>query len=246
MKKLLKVLAGITAILLIGVLFFITSAFVGNPITAMRADRAVKKYLEENYSFLDLEVEKARYNFKDGSYIARAWSKTNIDIHFPIYYRDGKILRDDYNSHVLGMFNTLQRLSEEYSALAKSLVAKELGYENTTMVMYDKSEYGDEKEILQLGMEFDRTLPLQTEVLLRLDLTDNSLESVAKILEDAHHVFIKHGCHFSKYGMFSEADGRLVMVNGVTPSDIKSGKLFELLKEAEKNEDASHISVFIK
>lgn len=246
MKKTLKILAGIAAILLIGVLLFVTSAFVGNPITAKRADKAIERYLEENYSFLDLQVEKARYNFKDGSYMARAKSKTNRDTHFPIYYRDGKILRDDYDTYVLGRFNTLQRLSEEYSAVAKALVAKELGYENNTMVMYDKSEYNNVKDILKLGMEFDTSLPLQAEVTLSLDLPDNSLESISKVLTDVHHVFVAHGCHFSKYSLYAENDGMLVMVNDVSPEDIEGGRLLEMLAEARDNENVTGISVYIK
>lgn len=247
-KKALKIFAATVAILLIGFILFVTNAFVGNPISAMIANNAIEKHVENKYSSLDLDVEKARYNFKDGSYMARAKSKSNVDIHFAIYSRNGKIQRDNYDAYVLGMFNTLQRLSEEYSKVAKSLVAKELGYENnTTMVMYDKSEYeqGD-KNILRLGMDFDKSLPLDAEVDLRLDLDDNSIENIAKVLTDAHRVFIDNGCIFTKYGIYAENDGMMVMVNNVTPKDIEGGKLAELIEEAKDNEGINGIRVFIK
>lgn len=196
---------------------------------------------------LDLEIEKAKYNFKDASYMAIAESKTSIDTKFAIYYRDGEVQRDDYKRYVLGMFNTLQRLSDEYSVIAKDIIAKELGYENnTTMVMYDKAIYENANDILKLDMKFDKALPMDAEVIIRLDLKDNSLENIAKVLIDAHKVFIGNGYNFKKYGLYAENDGMLVMINEVTTVDIESGELLSLLKEAKNNEVAGGISIFIK
>ncbi len=246
-KKILRAVAGIVAFLLIGIILFVTNAFVGNPITAKIADNAIKRYVENEYPFLNLEVEKSRYNFKNISYVAKAKSKTNIDIHFNIYYREGKVQRDDYDSYVLGMFNTLQRLSEEYSNLARALIANELGFKNnSTMVMYDKDEYGHAEEILKLGMPFDRSLPLKSEVTIRLDLPDNSIESIAKILTNAHRVFIDNGCNFSKYGLYAENNDMLIMVDNVTPRDIESGQLINLLEQAKNEDNMDGISVYIK
>lgn len=243
----LKILAGVVAITLICSILFITNAFVGNPISAMMANKAIEKYVDKNYFSLDLEIEKARYNFKDASYVAMAKSKTSIDTKFAIYYRNGKVQRDDYESYVLGMFNTLQRLSNEYSTIAKDIVAKELGYENnTTMVMFNKDEYENSNDILELDMKFDKALPMDAEVTIRLDLKDNSLEGVAKVLTDAHKAFIDNNCNFKKYGLYAENDGMLVMVNEVTPADIESGELISRLEEAKNNDGVDGINVFIK
>ena len=102
------------------------------------------------------------------------------------------------------------------------------------------------KGILKLGMEFDRALPLQAEVTLSLDLPDSSLEAAAKALTDAHRIFIHHGCYFSKYSLYAENGGRLVTVNDVSPEDIEGGRLLEMLGEAQDNNHAAGISVFIK
>ncbi|NLK43247.1 MAG: hypothetical protein GX300_02505 [Tissierellia bacterium] len=246
-KSILKILAGLIAITLIIGILVITNAFVGNPISVMLANKAIKKYVIENYSSLDLEIEKARYNFKDASYVAIAKSRTSIDTRFPIYYRNGKVQRDDYEGYVLRMFNTLQRLSDEYSSLAQEIVAKELGYEsNTTFVMYDKDEYATNNNVLELDMKFDRTLPLKSEVTIRVELGDHSLENIAKLLTDAHKAFVDNNCIFNEYGLFVESDGRHVGVDGVTPTDIESGELLTLLKEAKDNEGEGRIFVFIK
>lgn len=176
--------------------------------------------------------------------MARAKSKTSIDTKFPIYYRKGEI-RDDYESYVLGKFNTWQRLSDEYSVIAKDIIAKELGYEdNTTIVIYKKDELTN--DVLELDMKFDRSLPLDSEVLIRVDLRDRTLEGIAKILTDAYKAFVDNDCNFSEYSLSSEVDSTYVSVHGVTPNDIESGELISILEEAKNNSDVEGISVTIK
>lgn len=246
-KLILKIIAAIVAIALIGGVLFVTNAFVGNPISAMMANKAIKKYVVQNYSYLDLDIEKSSYNFKDGSYMARAKSRTSIDTKFYVYYRSGKVHRDEYESHVLGMFNTLERLSGEYSAIAKKIIAEELGYENnTTMVMYEKAMYENAKDIVELDMKFTKEIPMDPEVIIRLDLEDTSLEVIAKVLTDAHRAFINNDCNFNKYSMYAENNGMLVMINEVTPADIESGELVSLLEKGKDNKGSSGIYVLIK
>lgn len=56
-------------------------------------------------------------------------------------------MRDGYESEVLSLFNTLKRLSDEYSSAVITLVSKELGAEiNTAMVMYDYQCYSTDIE----------------------------------------------------------------------------------------------------
>jgi len=246
-KKLVRIFAGVVAIALIGGILFITNAFVGNPISAMMANKAIQKYVNENYSFLDLEVEKATYNFKDSSYFAMAKSRTSIDTQFAIYYQSGKVQRDDYEGYVVEKFNTLTRLSEEYSFIAKSIIARELGYENnTTMVMFDMDDHERNMELLELDMKFDKAIPIDAEVTIRLDLQDYSIETLAKVLTDAHQAFVDNDCHFYKYGLYAENNDTYVMVNDVSPADIESGELVNLLEEAKHNDNPLGISVFIK
>ena len=40
--------------------------------------------------------------------------------------------------------------------------------------------------VLELDMKFDRTLPPKSEVTIRVELGDHSLENIAKLLTDAH------------------------------------------------------------
>ena len=246
-KLSLKVFSGAAAAVLIFFLLSVTNSFAGNPVSAYFADKAIQQYVEETYPSLDLEIGKPRYNFKFNRYVAQAQSRTSTDTRFYIHYFNGGVNFDSYESDVLSKYNTLDRLSGEYSALAQKLVSEELGYENnTTRVMYDKSEYENAVDVLELDMEFDRSLPMKAEVSLRLDLPDISMESIASVLTEGHRVFVDNGCIFCRYGLTAESDGVLVMVDNVSPADIESGELAALLEKARTNESPGGISVFVK
>lgn len=245
-KLMLKIIAGVVAILLIGFMLFVTNAFIGNPISAMMANKAVKQYVNQNYSYLDLEIEKAKYDFKNAGYMVQAISKTSIDTKFAIYYSKGKVQRDDYELFVLGMENTIQRFSNEYSVVSKNILAKELGYkDNTTVVMYDK-EFKNINDILKLDMKFDKTLPINVEVTIQLDTVDSSFDGIAKIFTDAHKAFKGNDCNFSLYGLYAQNGDKSVMVYGVKPEDIESGKLVSLLEKAKNDVNANGIGIYIK
>ena len=215
--------------------------------SAYFADKAIQQYVGETYPSLDLEIGKPRYNFKFNRYVAQAQSRTSKDTRFYIHCLHGEVKSDSYESDVVSGYNTLDRLSGEYSALAQKLVSEELGYENNTArVMYDKSEYENAADVLELDMEFERSLPMKAEVLLRLDLPDISMESIALVLTEAHRVFVDNDCIFCRYGLTVESDGILVMVDNVSPADIESGELAALLEKARTHESPGGISVLIK
>jgi len=235
----IRIVSGILALTLIAGLLFVAGAFIGNPISLLIANRAAKDYVQENYAFLDLELEKAKYDFKTSNYWIRAISKTSKDTKFSIYYSNGKIIRDDYKSNVLSGFNTLYRLSQEYSLLAKDILNEELGYKNINIsVIYGKEKYENTSDIVKLDMDFDRTLPLDPQIIIDIDLEDNSLEKISEILIDIHKVFLTNNCVFKEYSLYSENNkGKIVNINGVKPEDIESGELLQILIEAKDWED---------
>jgi len=241
-----KILAATIAIALIGIILFIANAFVGNPITKKMADKAIKEYVDANYSDLHLKVEGSSYDFKNGSYVGIAKSETSIDTKFKVYYQDGKAQRDDYEFSVLELNNTEQRFSDEYSDIVKKIVAENLGYvDNTTMVNFDKNEHDKIKSTLKLDMKFDKTLPIKTEVLFRIDLEDYSIERIANFFIDARKALKEEGYEFSKYSLDSTEGSTYVMVNDVTNEDIDSGELLNLLEKGNDDKSGTGISVLI-
>lgn len=122
MKKRTKIIAGIGAFVLIGVILFFASAFVGNPVSKFMANRSGKAYIEETYPDMELERDKAVYSFKDGDYYVRVKSPTSIDTHFSLSITStGRVRRDSYEDDVLSKFNTWRRVDREYRDMVSSV-----------------------------------------------------------------------------------------------------------------------------
>jgi len=123
MKKIIKIIAGITAIILIGLLLFVANGLLGNPVSKALAKQSASKYIQQNYPNLDLKVERVNYSFKTGSYYALVKSQTSIDTHFHLDISlTGKILYDSYESDVLSGWNTWQRIDLEYRTMVDKVL----------------------------------------------------------------------------------------------------------------------------
>lgn len=119
--KLSKVFIGLFIFLAI-IFAFICLAFFGNPISRLIAERSATKYIEVNYKDLDLNRDRAYYNFKDGYYIVRLSDKNSEDTKFYLGFDSfGKIKVDTYDSI---LFNTFIRLSDELNDYGEKLEKK--------------------------------------------------------------------------------------------------------------------------
>lgn len=120
-KKTRKILAAVTAFVILGGLGWFANALVGNPVSKMLAARAAEKYLEETYAGTDYNIERISYSFKDGSYRAIVKSPSSIDTEFSLSITMlGEIRLDTYED-VLDGFNTARRLDGEYRALTDTI-----------------------------------------------------------------------------------------------------------------------------
>lgn len=249
-RRIMKIIAGSIAILLIGAILFITNAFVGNPISAALANSAVKQHIEQNYSHLDLIiVQKARYNFKDSTYTSKVQSRTSKDTQFHIYCRGGKVISDEYESLVLSHIQTLTRLSNEYTSRVKNVLDDHIDQKfKTVHVLYDfdSDELKEKENLLKLDMEFDRKLPIQAELSLGIDSADISLESISHLINEIHQLLVRNEYKLAKYTIYAEKEEILVMASGITPKHIESSELLQLLERAEAQEEYDGIIVFIK
>ncbi len=249
-KAFLRILAGAAGIILVVLILTITNSLIGNPISAWRANKDIEAYVQKNYDFLDLEIDKAKYNFKFSEYGAKAYSNSNVDIHFSIYWKNGKVHYDTYKSSVLDRFNVIQRMEGEYSAYVKALLSDLEGLENnTSLVMFLKEGEMPDRESLPLGMTFNKDLPFDTNMTLRYDVKDTSIENIAKDIERAFETLKKDGCIFDSYDAYaSESGGKgsYVMITGMKAEQIEGGDLEELLQEALVKEGVNGINIFIK
>lgn len=176
-----KMIAAVLAFVLIGVILFFANAMVGNPISKMLANKAAEKHVAENYSDLDLELEKAFYSFKDGRYHVRVSSTTSIDTHFSLNYSwAGKLEYDDYENLVLSKWNTFQRIDSEYRKLVDTKIESKMDLDERDFMYggftkeddfsdleidkkYDIKELAKEQGCIQLTMETD-TIDVETMV----------------------------------------------------------------------------------
>lgn len=102
MKKSAKILAGIAAFVLIGVILWFANGLLGNPISKALANNTAKKYVAENYSNMKLDISEVSYSFKDGEYYANIKSPTSKDTYFTISISPlGKIGYDSYEDNVV-------------------------------------------------------------------------------------------------------------------------------------------------
>ena len=104
----------------LAVILFFAVAFFGNPISRVLANKAANDYLKTHYTDLELEKERAFYNFKDAKYIVRLQDKNSPDSSFELNFDSlGRLKYDSYGDRELNTFRRyvdfLNKLSDEIS-----------------------------------------------------------------------------------------------------------------------------------
>jgi len=126
MKKAVKILAVVFALVLIGGIVWIANGLVGNPVSKMLAENTAKNYIAEKYRDMQLELSDASYNFKTSNYRVIAKSPTSIDTYFDIAVSSlGKIRYDSYEDDVLKKWNTYRRIDTSYRLMAERIFDSE-------------------------------------------------------------------------------------------------------------------------
>lgn len=148
MKRIiLKVLAGITAcVIIFGILWF-ANGFMGNPISKLLAKNAAKKYIAENYKNRDFIIDDVTYNFKISGYHANISSPSSVDTHFTLSVSMfGQVKYDSY-SNVTKKYNTYMRIEEEY----RQIVDEVFSADNFPLTSH--IDFGTLKEIEDIEMD---------------------------------------------------------------------------------------------
>lgn len=170
MKKFVKIIAGLTALSLIGVLLWTANGFLGNPISKSMANKSAKKFILENYEELNLSIEKAEFSFKDGKYLVDVSSPSSMDTYFTvIVLPNGQVFGTTYEDQFLSKFNTWQRVNEEYRLMVDGILRDEnFPYQSDINfgeipIINDSDEtfgpkYGVVLEDLEIDERFDLTV----------------------------------------------------------------------------------------
>jgi hypothetical protein len=122
-KPVLRVAAALLAFAIIAGILLFANGLVGNPISRMLANRSARRYVASTYSDRNLELEKARYDFKSGSYYVHVKSSKSIDTRFSLNVTpSGKVRYDDHEFRVLGKSNTFERINDEYRQAIRRVI----------------------------------------------------------------------------------------------------------------------------
>lgn len=204
MKKTTKIISGLIAFILIGGILFLANGLVGNPVSKFIANKSAGKYIEETYANLELEADKATYNFKTGGYSVHVKSPKSIDTHFSIDITPtGKVQWDSYESDVLGKFNTWNRLTMEYRKMVEQIFESEsFPYESNIdfgdLKLKEKESdqpfgpiYGLSLEELELDKIYDIKELGKTagQIVLYVEDEEINVEIASEILLDIKNIF---------------------------------------------------------
>lgn len=210
-KRILKRMALVLALVLLGGLGWFANGLVGNPVSRFLAKRALNQYVEQTYAHLDLTTERFGFDFKSGGYFAYMCSETSQDTAF---YIDmdmlGHVTYDSYDTWVGRKYNTELRIREEYREMAKQVfqsgtIPYVLDIKSGDIEFAGDAEWGESirdfaisRDILELDKLYDiRELGRQAGVLtIYVFDEDVSVDRAAQIVLDITRVFDEAGVPF--------------------------------------------------
>ena len=184
MKKYLKILALIVAIVLVVGLVWFANALNGNSISKMLAKRTGEKYLSETYVGTDYYIERVNYNFKDGNYHVFIKSSTSIDTEFTLIITMlGEFCYDTYESVVNGS-NTARRIEMEYRELVDSVL------ESPIFPYHSDITYGTLEIYPEEALENLETNEIPTYALNQNELVLDKIYDVRVLGKQAGHLIV--------------------------------------------------------
>ena len=123
MKKGLKVIALLAALVLIIGIGWVANGLVGNPISKALVQHRAQQRLEAVYSDESLYIERISFSFKDGKYHVFVKSDSSMDSHFTISYDMlGRMHYDSYEDYVLSGWNTADRVTTAYREMCDEVL----------------------------------------------------------------------------------------------------------------------------
>lgn len=195
-----RIMAMMLAIVLVGILLFITNSLTGNPISAHFAGREMRKYVKEKYPDMNLNFTKAKYNFKYAGYTLDTIDPHSPDTHFMVVRRSDGYIHDGYENYVLSGFNTLDRLGKEMTQEIEPLLKNLFGSELSGRCFADC--FGENKDLTKapaLDTPFNRDMELNASIFLDFDIENPTLEDIAEKLKKADRLLKSEGFSVGEY-----------------------------------------------
>lgn len=129
-KRIWKIAAMSTAVVLILGLLWLGESLAGNPISKHLAQNAAQQHLETVYPSTDFVLDEVGYSFKDGGYYAHIISPSSEDSAFTMAFNHwGKFRWDSYEDRVVHRENTARRVDMEYRQLTSQVLSHMESYD---------------------------------------------------------------------------------------------------------------------
>lgn len=201
-KILWKILAAVSAVMIIGIIFLVYTAFCGNFITGMKYKVKVEDYISHTYPGKNYRVSNYRYDFVMEYYYFEITDPDSTDGSFRANYNSDGEITDTY-ADVMNLTNTLDRLDWEFSQEVNQVIEKHIDKKDK-MIKGDfvpgefgsgsckvddsffdtESDYDYLKDKIYMDMPTDaKNMPLPTSVYVSMNTDRN--ESFRRIKEIA-------------------------------------------------------------
>lgn len=171
----------------LAIILFFAVAFFSNPISRVLANKAANDYLKTHYTELELEKERAFYNFKDAKYVVRLQDKNSPDSSFELSFDSlGRLKYDSYGDREL---NTFRRYVDFLNNLSDE-IANENGFDFDFRLSPSSEEYY--RSYLNLDQVFDANdLPSPVDAHFESYSKSPSLEDIMDNLKKVQAVLAK-------------------------------------------------------
>lgn len=241
MKKILKILAILLGVSLLGGLLWFANAMAGNPVSRMLADNDAKAYVAEHYADLDLVRENAGYDFKTGCYYVKLHSETEDDLYFTLYYGSfGNLTRDGYQRSIAEGGNVLNRLYMDYNRATDDVFAalEENPFFDGEYFHGFGHLIGTDGTTLELDVDYDVAQMGYTDGELDLSLDfadgDTSFERGAEVLLMVKEAFDDADVGFTtiNFGIYNDEGNYAYYAHGISYDDLYEDGLPERIEAA--------------
>ena len=249
-KKILTIIASVLIFCFIGVILIFINGMWGNPISAAIATKSIKSYVSKTYPDMDLEVTKAKYNFKFNTYMSKIQSKSSMDTNFTVDWSDGSIY-DSYEYDVLRRYKTFDRLSREFDSKVEEIISKEFEHE-TSILIADFGKGDMDLSNLSLDMPLDiANPPFPAYLTVYVINSEISYEALSSCLLELYHIMQKHGIPIDLYSVVLEdtlqgeekpdPEGESLYLFDYPADKIESEELIEEIKLHQKEYEENHL-----
>lgn len=268
-RTMLRIGAALLAFAIIGGLLWFANGLVGNPVSRLLANRAAKRYVAATYPELNLELEKAHFNFKSGDYYVHVTSPTSVDTHFTLHITPlGEVRYDDYAHRVADRFNTLERINGEYRKAVETILdGEDFPYRSYISYgeiapYYEHKEFGPQYGIVQEDLVLDKAYDVMElaktagHIVLYIEDEEVTVDRAAEILLDIKHIMDDERVSFYAIDFVlnrprgdgkPDVNGPRVNVQDFLYQDIYTEGLVERVAEADRalneyyaEQDAKH------